>query len=194
MLFECVVRSKIRGQIPIVPSVIAAEGDFIAARVRSRNAHRYRHGLASRTGVPHHFGPRMDLAEKIGKLHLLRTVQGRHGAGLDRRVHRSHRHRDRHTPARTIRFRCTTCPRNFSHPDPRCASLMPANSSWAIAPEAASPGVWIAVACLPESFVAPGDRVPGLCWKFSSCESVGLVAVNDFQASTDSLIRSTIRQ
>ena len=60
MLLGSVGPVLVRGQVPVVPAVVAAERDPVAPAGRPAEPHRDRHRLAAGAGVPHLFGPADD--------------------------------------------------------------------------------------------------------------------------------------
>ena len=70
--------AQIRGQVPIVPTVISADGNFVATSGRSRDAHGSGHRLATGPTKPRATGPRMNLQQQLGEPHFVVSLLSRH--------------------------------------------------------------------------------------------------------------------
>ena len=75
MLTESIFLTQVGGQIPIMPTVITAKGDFVLAGVSSGNSYCHGHGLPAAAGVAHHLGPGVQLAQQLGQLYFFRAVE-----------------------------------------------------------------------------------------------------------------------
>jgi hypothetical protein len=80
--------AEVRGEIPIAPTMIAAEGDAAFASRRSRDAHREPEGLAAAASIAHLPGPRMQIEQYIGEFHLIRRRQRGIAAEIHATLHR----------------------------------------------------------------------------------------------------------
>ena len=67
--------AEVRREIPIVPAMIAAEGDAAAPRGRARDAHREREGIATTASIAHLARPRMQREQQRGEGDFLRCIQ-----------------------------------------------------------------------------------------------------------------------
>ena len=78
------VAVEIHREVPVVPAVVAAEGDLVPAGGGTGHAHRLGHNLPAAAGVTDHVRPGVELEEQLGQRHFLRGVEGAHRPGLDR--------------------------------------------------------------------------------------------------------------
>lgn len=88
MPIEVLFIAEVRRQVPIVPSVVAADGDLVPPRRRPRDPNGNRVGLASTTCEAGHPGPWMEFDQPFGQVHLLRAIQAAHVARLHGLQHR----------------------------------------------------------------------------------------------------------
>src|SRR5262249_18611856 len=81
---EGLVGAEIRREVPIVPAVVSAHRDFIAARRGACDTNRDRVRLATGASETNHLRPRVKVAESFREVRFLGAVEGRHVAGVDR--------------------------------------------------------------------------------------------------------------
>jgi hypothetical protein len=84
---ECILRTYVCSQLPVVPSVIAAECDLVAAGVGPCNANCNGHRLSTASGIAHHLRPRMNFTKQIGQSNFFGAIQSRHGTAVDGGMH-----------------------------------------------------------------------------------------------------------
>ena len=66
--------AQIGRKIPIVPSVIAADGNLVLSGRGTGNTDGDRIGLTARAGEPNHFSPWVQLDEPFGQIDFLRAI------------------------------------------------------------------------------------------------------------------------
>src|SRR5262249_51729719 len=76
------------GQVPVVPAVVAAEEDPVAAGGAAGDAHGHGAGLPAALGVAHHLGAGDGPAQLLGQLDLQLVVDRVDGARGDLPAHR----------------------------------------------------------------------------------------------------------
>ena len=82
-----VLGGEIRGQVPVVPAVVAADGHEVAAGARPGDPHGDGHGLAAGPGEADVFGPGVQPDEQPGQFDLLGIVERTHRTVLDAADH-----------------------------------------------------------------------------------------------------------
>ena len=83
MAVEGLVAGEVGRQVPVLPTVVAAEGDLLPAGECAGDANGDGHRLAAAAGEAGLARPGVELAEQIGQPHLRRGVQRTHAAGVD---------------------------------------------------------------------------------------------------------------
>ena len=83
MTIERGIIAEVRGEIPIAPAVVTAEGDAAFACRGTCNAHRETERLATAASVAHLAGPGMQIEQLIGEFHLI----GRSQRGVAAEIH-----------------------------------------------------------------------------------------------------------
>ena len=68
--------TEVRGQIPVVPTVVTAKRNFVLTGRGPGNAHGDRADFAATSGVSHHVCPRVKFNELLREIHLFGCVQG----------------------------------------------------------------------------------------------------------------------
>ena len=78
---------RLAARVPVVPAVVAAEEDLVAAGDAAGDAHRHGAGLAPALGVAHHLRRRHQAHQHLGQLHRRLVDDGVDGAALDLLLH-----------------------------------------------------------------------------------------------------------
>ena len=82
------VHRNVGGQIPVVPTVVAAEGHLVPSGIGPGDPHRDGHAFSTEAPEPDHLSPRVELQHQLGQFHLVGRIQGRHAAIADPPDHR----------------------------------------------------------------------------------------------------------